>query len=141
MVRLSRANLNWNYPGVFLFDYRAPLENRAGAPLAERLIDAVSDQSVAVAPPGRYPLGAGRFGHRDLLGNVMEVTAIAGTPTNTTSYPWTRNGSFETSHQNATTQIGNTYSFNGLTKYGRMGARCARPTAVYPATALPEAAP
>ncbi|MBX3186727.1 MAG: hypothetical protein KF819_06915 [Labilithrix sp.] len=140
LVRVERANLQWNYASAFVNDYRAPLQGRARAALAEAMVNQADDQSVAVAPPGRYPAGAGRYGHRDLAGNMMEITAQAGTAT-TGNRPWTRNGSFETSHFDANSMIGHNYSggFAVLTKYGRTGGRCARPIAVYPATALPEA--
>ena len=93
--------------------------------------------SVAVAPPGRYPSGAGRYGHRDLLGNVLEITAQPGVATLGTK-PWGRNGGFETAHFDANTMLGwNGYAFVPLTKYGRAGGRCARPTAVYLPAPLP----
>jgi formylglycine-generating enzyme required for sulfatase activity len=139
VLRLQRGNVIWNYAGGIVFDYRAPLEGRARAPLAESLINVANDQSVAVAPPGRYPMGEGRYGHRDLYGNVMEITAPAATAAASTR-KWTRNGSFETSHFNHTTVVGNNYGeFNHLTKYGRTGGRCARPAAAYPVAVLPEA--
>lgn len=133
LQRLRRANLSWNYAGTIIFDLTAPIEGRLQAPItAESNIDASKDQSVAVAPPGRYPDGAGRFGHRDLLGNVLEVMAVNATAANTatTNHPWGRNGSYETAHFDATTMRGNSYDggFAPLTKYGRAGFRCARPS-------------
>lgn len=136
LLRIDRANLRWTYFNAQILDYRAPLQDRVEAPIAaENMIDVANDSSVAVAPPGRYPMGAGRYGHRDLLGNVMEISATgAGTATR----KWTRNGSFETAHFNATTMVGNNYSpFNRLTKYGRAGGRCARPVSGYLPTPLP----
>jgi hypothetical protein len=138
-LRLQRANLSWNYAGSVLFDYLAPLENRARVGLPESLLDVTNDKTPAVAPPGRFPMGEGRYGHRDLLGNVLEITAQPGTAT-TGNHQWGRNGSFETSHfiaSNMTGAIG--YNFVPLTKYGRAGGRCVRPAGAYPITALPEA--
>jgi hypothetical protein len=133
-VRVNRANLRWNYYNAQIRDYRSGLENRANAPInAEANIDVSKDQSVAVAPPGRYPDGAGKYGHRDLLGNTIEMTA-----TGTTSRRWARNGSFETAHFAAANMTGvNGYSFSRLAKYGRAGARCARPVSGYLANPLP----
>ncbi len=136
LARVDRANMSWNYFSGLVLDYRAPLQNRATTPIAgENAINVANDSSVAVAPPGRYPAGVARYGHRDLLGNVMEITA---TGVGTTGRKWTRNGSFETSHYNANTMVGNNYgNFNRLTKYGRTGGRCARPISGYPANPLP----
>jgi len=138
LLRLTRANHSWNYQGTILFDYLAPLQGRASAALPESTVAQANDQSVAVAPPGRYPMGAGRYGHRDLLGNVLEMTATPGVATPTGNRQWGRNGSFETSHYDANTMLGyNGYNFDPRTKYGRTGGRCARPLDVYPATILP----
>jgi hypothetical protein len=132
--RVNRANLRWNYYNAQIRDYRAGLENRADAPInAEANVNVGNDQSVAVAPPGRYPDGAGKYGHRDLLGNTIEITA-----TGTTSRRWARNGSFETAHFTASNMTGvNGYNFSRLAKYGRAGARCARPASGYLPTPLP----
>jgi formylglycine-generating enzyme required for sulfatase activity len=142
LLRLNRANHSWNYANAFIRDYIAPLEGRAANPiLAEAMINDANDQSIAVAPPGRYPLGAGRYGHRDLSGNVMEITATPNSGVlNASAKPrWTRNGSFETSHYNAATMLGNSsYNFSVLAKYGRAGGRCARPAGGYPVQPLPE---
>lgn len=136
LVRVDRANLRWNYYNAHILDYRAPLQNRGAVTIpAEMNINVANDSSVAVAPPGRYPNGAGRYGHRDLLGNVMEITATA---PSATVRRWTRNGSFETSHFIAATMTGANYAgFNYLTKYGRTGGRCVRPVAGYLPTPLP----
>ena len=138
LLRVDRANLRWNYFNQMILDYRAPLAGVATTPiLAESGVTVANDQSVAVAPPGRYPEGAGVFGHRDLLGNVMEITAQDGTATEGGARPWARNGSFETAHFDANTMRGHTYSFNPLTKYGRTGGRCARPISGYLPAPLP----
>lgn len=139
LLRLSRANLRWNYGSGVVYDYRAPLENRGGNPLrAESLINVANDQTVAIAPPGRYPLGAGRYGHRDLLGNVIEIMAPNGTANVTTgNRPWARNGSYETAHFHAATMTYGGSSQAPLTKYGRAGGRCARPLAANTPNNLP----
>ncbi|MBN9166027.1 MAG: hypothetical protein BGO98_00135 [Myxococcales bacterium 68-20] len=138
LLRVDRANLQWNYFNRMVLDYRAPLLGAATmAVAAESGVTIANDQSAAVAPPGRYPAGEGVYGHRDLLGNVMEITAQPGTADVGGNRPWTRNGSFETSHFNADTMRGNAYSFNPLTKYGRTGGRCARPISGYLANPLP----
>jgi hypothetical protein len=136
LLRLQRANMSWNYYGSQILDYIAPLQGRGEKVLtAESNIDAAKDQSIAVAPPGRYPMGAGKYGHRDLLGNVMEITATAN---GATRRRWTRNASFETSHYVQPQMVGYaSYNFLLLTKYGRTGGRCARPLGVYPAAPLP----
>ena len=136
LVRVDRANLRWNYFNAQVLDYRAALQGRNSAEIAaESNINVANDQSVAVAPPGRYPNGAGRYGHRDLLGNTIEITATVAGAANRR---WARNGSFETAHFNATTMTGNSgYNFTPLAKYGRAGARCARPISGYPAAPLP----
>lgn len=138
LLRLDRANLRWNYFNRVILDFRAPLLGaNAAAITAESGVNVANDQSVAVAPPGRYPAGAGVYGHRDLLGNVMEITAQTGTANAGGERPWTRNGSFETSHFDANTMRGYAYAFNPLTKYGRTGGRCARPISGYLANPLP----
>ncbi len=136
LLRINRANLRWNYYNAQILDYRAPLENRGTqAVAAETGINIANDQTVAVAPPGRYPDGAGTYGHRDLLGNTIEITA---TIQNVTRRRWARNGSFETAHFTASTMTGvNGYNFPPLTKYGRSGARCARPAGGYLPAPLP----
>ena len=136
LVRVDRANLRWNYFDAQILDYRAPLQGRATTPIAgENAINVANDQTVAVAPPGRYPNGAGRYGHRDLLGNTIEITA---TVVNGNNRRWARNGSFETAHFNATTMTGNNgYNFTPLAKYGRAGARCVRPVDGYLPAPLP----
>ncbi len=138
LLRVDRANLVWNYYNAQILDYRAPLQNRATTGVAAEMnINVANDQSVAVAPPGRYPNGAGRYGHRDLLGNVIEMTATA-QGTTKPARRWARNGSFETSHYNSSNMTGANFGFfDHLTKYGRTGARCARPLGIYPATPLP----
>ncbi|MBX3196931.1 MAG: hypothetical protein KF894_02140 [Labilithrix sp.] len=138
LLRVDRANLQWNYFNRVILDYRAPLLGVAtNAVVAESGVTVANDQSVAVAPPGRYPAGEGVYGHRDLLGNVMEITAQTGTADAGGGRSWTRNGSFETAHFDANTMRGHTYSFNPLTKYGRTGGRCARPVSGYLPNPLP----
>ncbi|AKU95362.1 Tryptophan synthase alpha chain [Labilithrix luteola] len=131
-INLERANAAWNYANYFLRDDARYLENRqamtrtfTGGDLAA--MNTTHDQSYAVSPPGRYPAGAGPWGHRDLIGNAMEITA----ETNGNTYRWTKNGSFEWyTHWASPTGAGNDgYQFTGLTKYGRATGRCARPIA------------
>ena len=142
LVRMTRANHSWNYFDSIINDLLAPLQGRATAPIpAESRIDVANDSSVGVAPPGRYPLGAGKYGHRDLVGNVMEITATLGGGTYNPggSVNWTPNGSFDyTAHFNGGNMIGYNYNFALLTKYGRAGGRCARPLMVYPTGTLPK---
>ena len=140
LTRLRRANVYYNYVGM-LAGYFEPLGATNLTLVAESGINQENDQSVLVSPPGRYPLGAGRYGHRDLAGNLIEMTATprgSATLVPTGRIEWARNGSYETSHVNATTMIGGTYDKPMLTKYARSGGRCARP---YPTGYLAEVLP
>ncbi|MCL2779398.1 MAG: hypothetical protein FWD73_15500 [Polyangiaceae bacterium] len=142
LSRLSFTNLGWNYENMFIQDWRADLEGRRANPIIAEFNDPntfleANDQSIAVAPPGRYPAGKGPYGHFDLSGNGMEITAPDGNSTiyynnenDGTRFHWGRNGSFEDGgvHFNATTMVGDaTYDFFALTKYGRSAGRCVRP--------------
>ena len=130
---LERVNVAWNYGNYIGQDYRRFLEGRPnnGQSYAGESEESYGtyDQSYAVAPPGRYPSGAGPWGHMDLLGNVIEITAETENVNGVTAYRWTKNGSFEW-YTHFDGAIGyNGYRFAGLAKYGRTGGRCARPLA------------
>ncbi len=83
------------------------------------------DYSVYVAPPGRFPLGNGPFGHSDLAGDVYSI-AMPPTPT---SDPTTlqaglgRTGAFDA---HAIQEKGDFGSYLATNKYLAVGARCAR---------------
>ncbi len=133
-ANLERTNAAWNYANYFIRDTRRYLEGR-GVPREYpgemgALLGTTSDQSYAVAPPGRYPSGAGPWGHQDLLGNAMEITATIQTVNGKTAYRWSKNGSFE-SYTHWSGVIGyDGFRFGGLTKYGRATGRCARPVSI-----------
>lgn len=144
LARLTRANHFWNYFDTIINDQIAWLQGRAEAPIAAEQVETLDDQSVAVAPPGRYPSGAGKYGHRDLTGNVMEITGTIGYGPSTyvtgTGVRWTANGSFEGGAHTASDSMRgySGFTFQMLTKYGRTGARCARPSGVYPVSVTPK---
>ena len=93
------------------------------------------DNSMYLAPPGRFPTGAGPDGHMDLAGNVFQMTssvtnsdvdlreAPADTDWDPTSLPvrWSRSGSWEVVHDIPYT----TFRTAALRKYWAAGARCA----------------
>lgn len=125
-ANLDRTNAAWNYSNYIIRDGRRYLETTRAQvtfPGESDKMDSTSDQTYAVAPPGRYPAGNGPFGHADLLGNVIEITAER----SGTAYKWTKNGSFE-GYVHFSGNVGyDGFAFSGLTKYGRSGGRCGRP--------------
>ena len=137
LFRLRRANAFWNYANYITTNFFQTLGAPEQSNVAAEQVPVSDDQSVAVAPPGRYPSGYGkRGGHADLLGNVMEITATTedGQVVKPTSkVRWTRNGSYETAHFNQTTMVGGVSTKLMLTKDARAGGRCARPLDVYKA--------
>ena len=146
ITRLRRANGFYNYGNYITTDFFQTLEAVAQQTVEKsevkaEEIDQSNDQTVIVAPPGRYSAGRGSIaGHYDLLGNVIEITASVvggGTPAPTSQMTWARNGSYETAHLNQQTMTGGTFQKSMLTKYGRAGGRCARPIGIYPTTPLP----
>ena len=146
ITRLRRANGFYNYGNYITTDFFQTLEAVAQQTIEKsevkaEEIDQQNDQTVIVAPPGRYVAGRGAIaGHSDLIGNVIEITASVvggGAPTPTTQMTWARNGSYETAHLNQQTMTGSTFQKAMLTKYARAGGRCARPVGIYMATPLP----
>ena len=83
------------------------------------------DYSVYVAPPGRFPLGNGPFGHSDLAGDVYNVAM----PPTSTSDPTTleaglaRTGAFD---GHMIKEKGDFGAYLATNKYLAVGARCAR---------------
>ncbi|MDB4943472.1 MAG: Tryptophan synthase alpha chain [Labilithrix sp.] len=134
-ANLERTNAAWNYSNYFLRDARRYLEGRPTQRTYPgesdvAFVDAnTRDQSYAIAPPGRYPSGAGPFGHQDLLGNVIEITADSQPNGSGSAYRWTKNGSYE-GYVHWSGPVGyDGFVFGGMAKYGRSGGRCARPLA------------
>ncbi len=133
---LERVNGGWNYSNYVIQDRMRFLTGRttvyAFTGETEKSYTDY-DQSYGVAPPGRYPSGAGPWAHQDLLGNVIEITATGVPAGSGISYQWTKNGSYEEYvHWNGNNPFDTGYDgfqFSGMTKYGRAGGRCARPIA------------
>jgi hypothetical protein len=111
----SRTHLNWRN------GYQFPAGGNAAKPW---------DYAYWMSPPGRFPLDSGVNGHKDMAGVMMELTAtLNGTETMldrngvSVTQPrvrWSKNGSWEGHQVNAG------YSFAIMTKYGKVGGRCAR---------------
>ena len=83
------------------------------------------DLAAYIAPPGRFPNGAGPDGHMDLAGAVFNATFPTAANTDnpaTTTVRWSRSGSWETAH-------GIPYGTHNsplLRKYWAQGGRCAK---------------
>jgi hypothetical protein len=120
---------NWNPWGTTLFS-NPPF--RYQFPLA--INPAQTDQSFAIAAPGRFPRDksrvlAGGDSAMDLAANIIQVTSEIGGADDAAhgSFPratWV-GGSWE-GHWGGAAGWG-TYSYNILTKYGKAGGRCVRP--------------
>ena len=99
----------------YLYAYQYPLRAVGNDP----------DYGPFVAPPGRFPNGAGKNNVMDLGGNLFEVTYITGGITGANpqnrSNRWSRNGSFE-GHGIPYPAI----SLGLLHRYGKVGGRCVR---------------
>ena len=83
------------------------------------------DYSVYVAPPGRFPMGNGPFGHSDLAGDVYSI-AMPPTPVpdpTTLQAGLGRTGAFDA---HAIQEKGDFGSYLATNKYLAVGARCAR---------------
>jgi hypothetical protein len=85
------------------------------------------DLASYIAPPGRFPRGAGPFGHMDLAGNVFNATmTLSGANLDdpqTALSRWSRSGSWETAHSIP-------YGVHNsplLRKYWAQGGRCVKP--------------
>ena len=99
----------------WLFNYQFPVGGNAAKP---------QDLSYWISPPGRFPKGAGPFGHQDIAGDMMEITATAAGNDGSfgPAVRWNRSGSYE-GHD-----IGyGGFAFAVMTKYGKAGGRCAYP--------------
>ncbi len=83
-------------------------------------LQAKTDYSIFISPPGRFPLGNGKYGHADLGGNVFNVTDIDGT-----NVYWSRGGSWQ-GHGIPFTGVGSNINPPATNKYWAMGGRCAR---------------
>jgi hypothetical protein len=79
-----------------------------------------TDYTIYIAPPGRFPLGNGKYGHADLGGSVFNATDINGT-----NVYWSRSGSWQ-GHNIPFTGAGSWINPAATNKYWAMGGRCAR---------------
>lgn len=79
--------------------------------------DVFCDNSVHIAPPGRFPAGNGPLGHADLAGLVFEVTGDVSAG----GVIWTKSGTWQGHTIPYTVQ-----NWNRLSKYWATGGRCAR---------------
>ena len=79
-----------------------------------------ADQSLFVAPPGRFPNGNGFYKHSDLAGNVFNALDMQGAANGNTQ--WSRSGSWQ-GHPIPWPGRVNVPSYY---KYWAMGGRCAR---------------
>ena len=79
-----------------------------------------TDYTIFIAPPGRFPLGNGPYGHADLAGNVFDALEINGT-----NDCWSRAGSWQ-GHGIPYTSAGCGVNVAATNKYWAMGGRCAR---------------
>ncbi len=114
-----RANFKHNYPQT------SAKWNAMGAAwgLAGGLQG--KDEAWYIAPPGRFPTGAGPYGHQDLGGAVFNATSTySGSASDTLSMNsrWSRSGSWENAH-------GIPYGVHTspvLRKYWAQGGRCVK---------------
>ena len=76
-----------------------------------------------MSAPGRFPQDSGPNGHKDIAGDLIEITATAGGADAKygATMKWSRAGSWE-GHAIANRDSG----FAVMTKYGKVGGRCAR---------------
>jgi len=80
-----------------------------------------TDYTIYIAPPGRYPLGNGPYGHSDLAGSVFQAADLVGT-----NDCWSRSGSWQ-GHGIPYAAAGSCgVNLPATNKYWAMGARCAR---------------
>ncbi len=81
------------------------------------------DYAYFISAPGRFPLDSGAGGHKDLGALMMEFTATPGKPhaTHGATIKWSRAGSWEVHEVNKPD-----WMFPIMTKYGKVGGRCAR---------------
>jgi hypothetical protein len=79
------------------------------------------DQSLFIAPPGRFPNGNGPYGHADLGGNVFNATDIVGA----SNVYWSLSGSWQ-GHPIGWGGPGSWLYAPADYKYWAMGGRCAR---------------
>lgn len=84
-----------------------------------------NDLAFYIAPPGRFPTGAGPYGHMDLAGAVFNVTStFTGSATDSLGMisRWSRSGSWETAHGIPYP----THASPVLRKYWAQGGRCVK---------------
>lgn len=98
-------------------NYQFPL-TPAGVPLANDGLPI--DRGFEVAAPGRFPLGAGPFGHADLLG-VVETMLLDGT-----QLKMVRQYAFQEAYYDVV-DYGHLYNMQNYTSHYAVGARCSRP--------------
>jgi formylglycine-generating enzyme required for sulfatase activity len=92
-----------------------------------------TDYTIYIAPPGRFPLGNGPYGHADLGGNVFNATDINGVAGQSCNFfansapcvYWSRSGSWQ-GHGIPYTSAGSWIDLPATNKYWALGGRCAR---------------
>ena len=89
-----------------------------------------ADQSLFIAPPGRFPKGHGPFGHADLAGDVYDIamppTSQAGVDPSMMSAGLARTGAFDNHAIPQQHPVGGFRTYTASNKYLAVGARCAR---------------
>jgi hypothetical protein len=80
-----------------------------------------ADQTLFIAPPGRFPNGNGFYGHADLGGNVFNALDMASGANGNTQ--WSNSGSWQ---GHPIPWQGGRVNVPSYYKYWAMGARCAR---------------
>jgi hypothetical protein len=137
LVDLQYANYNFNYWGGLTQLYVgycsgtgtvcADGDACAGAP-GNKCPVTGGDQTLFIAPPGRFPNGNGPYGHADIGGNVFNITDM-----DSNSAYWSLSGSWQ-GHPLPWPTSGGTHDPNTASrvhvasyyKYWAMGGRCAR---------------
>ncbi len=99
----------------YLYAYQFPIRENTNEP----------DYSSFISAPGRFPKGSGKHGVMDLGGNLFDVTYITGGVTGQSpqvrQHRWSRSGSWE-GHRVPYSVVNTSL----LTRYGKVGGRCAR---------------
>ena len=137
LVNLQYANYNFNYwgglsqvrVGLCASTGKVCIEGAACAGAAGNVCPiSGADQSLFIAPPGRFPNGNGPYGHADIGGNVFNATDMGASNTY-----WSLSGSWQ-GHPLPWPTSGGTHDPNTASrvnvpsyyKYWAMGGRCAR---------------